>query len=411
MEKAIVRQFDIAIAGGGLAGSLIALALRERRPELTVALIERGDAVGGNHVWSFFASDVAAADRALVEPLVAARWDAGYSVRFPGFVRELPTPYRSVTSENLAAAIARALPADAVMTGRDIASLDADGATLTDGTRIAAHGVIDTRGLNPDLLRHFSGGWQKFVGTMLTTREPHGLDRPVVMDARVEQLDGYRFVYCLPFSATKVFVEDTYYSDTPDLDRVCLLARIDAYAAAQGWDVVDRTRTESGVLPVVTDGDFAAFWQAGHSDAAIGRAGVRAGLFQPLTSYSLPDAVRFAAHVAALPDMTGSTLARASRAWAERHWRRGRFYRLLARMLFAAAEPAQRYRVLQRFYALDEALIERFYAGRSTSADKLRVLAGKPPVPITKAVMALAGIGVPGALTEIGASPAPEGTR
>ena len=49
----------IAILGGGLAGSLIALAMARYRPELRVQLIERGASLGGNHVWSFFASDLA----------------------------------------------------------------------------------------------------------------------------------------------------------------------------------------------------------------------------------------------------------------------------------------------------------------------------------------------------------------
>ena len=51
-------------------------------------------------------------------------------------------------------------------------------------------------------------------------------------------------------------------------------------------------------------------------------------------------------------------------------------------MLFAAAEPGLRYKVLEQFYTLDRGLIERFYAGRSTLADKARILIGKPPVPL-----------------------------
>ena len=49
---------DIAIVGGGLAGGLAALALAAKRPELDVRLIEP-DAIGGNHIWSFFDSDIA----------------------------------------------------------------------------------------------------------------------------------------------------------------------------------------------------------------------------------------------------------------------------------------------------------------------------------------------------------------
>ena len=40
---------DVAILGGGLAGGLIALALRRKRPELDVLLIEESATLGGNH--------------------------------------------------------------------------------------------------------------------------------------------------------------------------------------------------------------------------------------------------------------------------------------------------------------------------------------------------------------------------
>jgi lycopene beta-cyclase len=58
-------------------------------------------------------------------------------------------------------------------------------------------------------------------------------------------------------------------------------------------------------------------------------------------------------------------------------------------MLFKAAEPEERWRVLQRFYRLDPRLIRRFYAGQSTIFDKMRVLTGKPPVPIGRAISAI----------------------
>ena len=384
------RDIDIAILGGGLAGGLIALALAKLRPELRLLVIERGESCGGNHVWSCFASDVAADDAWLVEPLIAARWD-GYQVHFGGHSRRLATPYRSLTSERLDDALRAALPAGSLLTGVEVAGADASCVTLVDGTAIAAGAVIDARGAAG--MEHMAGGWQKFAGRMLRLARPHGLSLPVVMDARVAQHDGYRFVYCLPFGPREIFVEDTYYSDTSALELAVLRERISDYAAARGWEIAEVLREETGVLPVIAEGDFAAFWPADAAQSA--RAGTRAALVHPLTSYSLPDAVRFARFVAAQDDLSGWALAAASRTYAEAHWRRAGLYRMLARMLFGAAEPGVRARVLERFYALPAPLIERFYAGRSTAADALRILAGKPPVPVIAALASLAGRGRP----------------
>jgi lycopene beta-cyclase len=45
--------------------------------------------------------------------------------------------------------------------------------------------------------------------------------------------------------------------------------------------------------------------------------------------------------------------------------------------------------VLERFYRLRAPLIGRFYAGESTLSDKLRILSGKPPVPLVRALKVL----------------------
>ena len=381
---------NLAILGGGLAGSLIALALAERRPELKLALIERGDRIGGNHVWSFFDSDIAATHRALVEPLIAARWP-GYSVHFPGHSRELSTPYNSVTSESLDAAVRMALPADALHVGTEVRNATPARVVLADGSTIRADAVIDARGAA--VLPHMTGGWQKFLGQTLRTEMPHGLERPIVMDARVEQADGYRFVYCLPLSEREVFVEDTYYAENPALDLPLLRQRIGDYATRNGWRIEAVAYEETGVLPVIASGDFEAFWRQG--DAGPARAGARAALVHPLTSYSFPDAVKWAMHLTTLDNLSGERLVRESHAWAADHWRRGGFYRMLSRMLFSAARPHERWRLLERFYGLPEKLIERFYAGQSTRLDMARVLVGRPPVPIGAALASLAGRGRP----------------
>lgn len=380
------RKFDIAIVGGGLAGGLTALALHRARPDLAIVLVEAGESLGGNHRWSWFASDLSPEGEALLEGFRRSEWEVGYDVRFPGHARALTTPYRSLASEDFDVALRGELP-EAAIRRAEVAALHEGGVTLTSGEDIPARAVIDCRGPTP--APALTGGWQVFMGRHLRTAEPHGVERPVIMDATVMQTGGYRFVYVLPLGAREIFVEDTYYQDGPTLDRRALSARIDGYCAAQGWHGEPLTH-ETGVLPVITGGDFAAF-QAALRIPGVAVAGARGGFVHPLTSYTLPFAVETALAITADADLPGAQLAAMLEARARNHWRATRFYRRLGTMLFAAAQPQERYRVFERFYRLPESLIERFYAARSTKRDQFRVLCGKPPVPISGALAALTG--------------------
>ncbi|RIV85993.1 lycopene cyclase [Aurantiacibacter zhengii] len=390
------RDCDIAIIGGGLSGGLIALALAVLRPDVSVRLVETGDQLGGNHRWSWFGTDLSEAGAALMEAFRRTEWTDGYIVQFPKYRRHLKSSYLSLASTDFAARLERDLPEGVIMTGQEVTALDADGADLADGTRITARTVIDCRGFTPtDTLQ---GGWQVFMGRHLRTPQPHGVSRPTIMDADVDQLapyangpadnDGaYRFVYVLPLGAHDLFIEDTYYADKPLLDRSALSARIDEYQRQLGV-TGDPVGFETGVLPVITGGDFAAF-QRQHRVEGVAQAGARGGFVHPLTSYTLPIAVDVALAVAEDADLPGDQMAAKLEARARRHWAAMGHYRMLGTMLFCGARPRERYRVFERFYRLREPLIERFYAGKSTLLDKLRVLSGKPPIPITRGIGAL----------------------
>ncbi len=380
-----VISCDVAIVGGGLAGCLIALSLADKRPYLDVRIIEGGVALGGNHLWSFFDSDIAERDRPLIAPLICHRWK-GYDIAFPALSRTLDAVYNSIESERLDAVVRERIASERIICAK-VTLLTENSVSLETGGPITARHIIDARG--PGDLSTLEVGWQKFVGLSLFVPGGHGLTRPIVMDATVEQLDGYRFVYCLPFDAETVFVEDTYYSDTPDLDVPKIQERIVAYSAAKGWKTNGGGRAETGVLPVVIGGDFDAYWNSTGTNVA--KAGLRAGLFHATTGYSLPDAVRLASDIPAMIDLEPAALMAALRKRAQSHWRGQGYYRMLDTMLFRAAEPDQRYKILERFYGLSPSLIGRFYAGRSSLFDKIRVLSGKPPVPIGRAVRALLG--------------------
>ncbi|MBT8426957.1 MAG: lycopene beta-cyclase CrtY [Erythrobacter sp.] len=380
---------DIAIIGGGLAGGLAALAITRAAPQLSVSLIEAGDSFGGNHRWSWFEGDLGPQEAALLEPFEKTEWTGGNDVRFPAHERRLEGNYRSLDSRDFDAALRRLLPQEAIRTGSSVMGLDGNGVTLESGERIAAKALIDCRDAVPS--EHLEGGWQVFLGQHLRTSEPHGIDRPVIMDAAVEQPDAYRFVYLLPLGTDEIFVEDTYYADRPVVDAATLRDRIADYCAQRGWQT-EALHEETGILPVITGGDFAAY-RASLANPGVAVAGARGGFVHPLTSYTLPIAAQNALAIAgaAAEDLAGLPEFVEDRAHA--HWKRTAYYRLLGKMLFEAADPAERYRVFERFYRLPEPLISRFYAARSTPLDKLRILTGRPPVPVGRAIKALLGKG------------------
>ncbi len=375
---------ELILVGGGLANSLIASRILMERPDFPLLVVERGASLGADHTWSFHDSDLTANQRRWIEPLIAHRWSS-HELRFPNRRRTIEDGYNSVTSERLHEVVAPAL-GDRMRLETEVAEVTPGGIVLANGERIDARAVIDGRG-DPGG-QHLDIGFQKFLGLFVRLAAPHGLSGPILMDATVEQIDGYRFVYTLPFSDTEALIEDTYYADGPDLDRPRLRSGIEEYAEKQGWVIEAITGEEVGALPIVLGGDIDAFWAAGPEGVA--RSGMRGAFFHPTTGYSLPEAVRLADEIAAIPDLESASLFDLTRRRSNELWRRTGYYRLLNRMLFRAAEPELRYRIFERFYGLSGGLIRRFYAGRLKWIDKVRVLTGKPPVPVRQALRCLA---------------------
>ena len=373
----------LIIVGGGLAGSLAALAIVARRPDVPLLLVEGGSSFGGNHTWSFFDGDVTGSGRELVDRMGPVRWPS-HTVRFTARKRTLGFGYNSVHSHQLDALVRNRLDPGQWRLGTTVSALSSDHITLADGTAIAASGVIDARG--PDgPMPGIELAWQKFVGIEYAM-PGHGLSAPLIMDTLVDQSNGYRFVYCLPFAPDRLLVEDTYYTSGPELDVPAIRRNIADYAAARGWRGKP-LREEVGLLPILLGGDPDIFWPAGDP---VARLGLKGGFFHPTTGYSLAQAASNAIALAELPELDAATISTWTRRRFLDQWRTSGFYRLLNRMLFRAARPDERVKVFNHFYRLDEALIARFYAGRLTAFDKIRILSGKPPVPLLKALKAMA---------------------
>lgn len=376
------REWPLIIVGGGLSGSLAALALRQRRPEVRFLLVEAGPRLGGNHVWSCFDSDLDSDQHDFVRPMVEKRWN-DHEVAFPRRQRRIGIGYNSIRSSRLDAIVRSSIPPEQLRLGSAV-DLVADDHVVVEGETLAAGSVIDARGF-PRSSR-LTLGWQKFIGRSYRMDLSHDVARPVIMDATVDQGNGYRFLYFLPFSDRNLFIEDTYYSLTPDLNAARIRNDLDRFANDRGGGAL-LEHEEIGVLPVVLAGDFEDLWP--NDGSRVIRIGSGGGFFHPTTSYSLPDAVRVAHLICEQAHRPRGELWQIVRGLAERLWRERGFFRLLNRMLLNAAKPEERYRVLEHFYRLPEATIARFYAAELSSLDKARILTGRPPVSLGRALKAV----------------------
>ncbi len=387
---------DIVIAGGGLPGALAALALAKARPGLRLILVDPGHGSNDGRMWPFLLSSIPKNQRWLIEPLIDGEWRK-YEVRFPRFMRVVNTPMRMITRKAVDAALHEALPEGAVIGGVEIDGLDAGGVNLANGRRVHASAVIDAR--RGRISPHLSGGWRVMYGQLIRFEHKHPFAHPLLVDARVSQRDGCRFISCVPISAHTALVRETVYAESPDVDSAVMAERIAEYCSLSNWQVAEVLHEQCAELPLVGAGDFDAFWASG--EGGVARIGGWAGLFHPFTGDEIGPAVNTALALAELPelansgvsgfDISGTALARATRNIARAHWDASGFGRLLTRIMFGAAGPRRRYKVLEWIYRLDQPLIEHLYAGGLRWRERVRLLVGRPPVPLMRMLALVMG--------------------
>jgi lycopene beta-cyclase len=358
--------YDLVIVGGGLQAALIAVAVHARAPGRRIAILERGERLGGNHTWCFHATDVSPRMAEHLAPLIGHRW-GGYDVAFPRYRRTLASGYAAIPSDRVDPVVRGLGPTVEVIDRATASAVGPGRVELTDGREFTAPWVIDARG--PD--HHVGvGGYQKFVGVELVLDRPHGVTRPLLMDARVAQIDGYRFLYVLPLAPDRLLVEDTYFSAGAYLDVATVAARARAYADEHGWRG-QLVRTESGVLPLAWQADVVepvpGLLVAGYAGRLVpsGDRLLAADGGAPRRGHRRrPGHRRSAGAVAAAVAAQRAQLGFATR---------------LVWMMFRWFPAGERRGVLEHFYRLPPDTIGRFYALTMTRADRARVFLRRPP--------------------------------
>jgi lycopene beta-cyclase len=360
------RRDGILIAGGGLAGSLAALAMARYRPEVPLLIVEERETFGGDAYRSFADAEFGQDGAALIGPLAIDRWP-GFYVAFPRFSRKLKIEYGGFGAGEFHRAMVATLQPKSYRLGTKVVAVREDALVLDGGETIKAEGAIDARGAtNMSALELL---YEARLERDYRFTAPHRVDRPVLVDATVDQGAGLRFFECVPLSEERLLVADICISERAQPDEQAA-SRLDAYVEARGWAKPRALAERAAARPLPSGGDFAAFWRLGGARAA--KLGLRGGFLHPLTGRTVGDAAQMALLLSRQRDFSGDLLHDLFEAEAKQLWKKREPLRAVTAAI-AATAPERRRDLLGRLYGLDPALLERLLADRLGLFDRGRI--------------------------------------
>ncbi len=407
------RDADLLIAGAGLAGLSLAVALATAgaTADRRVLIVDPRRNFPRDRTWCYWDVDPAPHPFAACVSKRWPRWrvaDGGAGVERSA----AGLSYCHIAGDAFYAAALERLGRDPnveLLLGQSVRSLDDSPdvvtATLDDGSTLRASHAFDSRPPAatatkvaadqrsavfaptdadcgplvrsypflrvPDV--RFS---QQFVGHFVRTGRPaFDPESVTLMDFRVEPVAGaIRFVYVLPFDETTALVEATTIAESPvpDAAHAAVIGEyLRRVVGVENWQV---TGTERGAIPMTTVPRRVAV------SPRVWRIGLAGGLAKPSTGYAFLAVQRFSRSAAesiarhevddrpllAPPAVRAGVATALDRVFLARLRRRPDLAPALFARLFAAADPA--------------ALV-RFLSDRATPADVARVIAALPKLP------------------------------
>ena len=207
---------------------------------------------------------------------------------------------------------------------------------------------------------------------------------------QVDQADGYRFVYCLPFADDRAVGRGHLLFDRRRA-RPATRSAGGSTTYARGAGLATSPSSTARRRACCRSCSAATSTRSGRPASRSRRLGLRGGFFHP-------DHRLFAARRGRAPPMllagaerpVGARAARPVRAPMRRGC--GGSAASTACSTACCSAPPRRTSATacsSISTGCPTPLIARFYAGRSTALDKLRILSGRPPVPLGRALAAL----------------------
>jgi len=329
-------------------------------------IVEERETFGGEGYRLFTDAEPGDECAELIAPLAIDRWP-GYYAAFPGFSRKLKAAMTGFAAADVHHAMVKALDPKSYRLGTKVVAVREDALVLDGGETIKAEGAIDARG--PTSMSTLDLLYEARLERDYRFGAPHRVDRPVLIDATVDQVGGLRFFECVPLSEERLLIADVCISERAQPDEQAG-ARVGDYVKARGWTRPRARADRTTSRPLPLGGDFAAFWRLGGARAA--KLGLRGGFVHPLTGRTIGDAASMALLLAGQSDFSGNALHDLFEAEAKQYWKKREFLRSVT-AAFAAAGAEDRRAIAERLWRLDARTIQHLQTERLGMLDRWRI--------------------------------------
>jgi lycopene beta-cyclase len=378
---------DLAILGGGCAGLSLAYSLVNRHVERSVVVIEPRVTYTNDRSWCFWAVDGSVSDA--VAPMAGSiwqqvhhrwsRWAFGQADQ-PVIARHASgISYQYLRSSDFYHVCCDGIESSTAVdlclgqAVQAVTPVSAGWQITTDTQVFVARQVIDTR--PPDPGRSGQASLQQvFLGVEIELAAPTGIDvstAEIMTDMRL--VDGeFCFTYVLPYTATRLLVEVTFFARMIP-DQSVLETELNRVLDKRGWQQASVVRREYAVLPM-------GLPMAPHTPGQPARAGMAGGALRASSGYGFLRIQRWAElcaqHYLAHGEVVG-------------HPKPGLWWRAMDQLFLdvLAANPALAPEIFDRLLSrIEPARFVRFMSDQATWTDCLLIIACLPKWPFLVAL-------------------------
>lgn len=376
-----MKRYDFIIAGGGMAGLSLAyyLSLSPLR-DRSILILDKETKSRNDRTWCFWEQQTGP-----FEPILFKKWDTVefFGTTYQGLLDIGDYQYKMLRGIDFYDHLRHHLAQFPSIEFREatvnrVKDTPQGGFVIADDEPYIANYVFDsTHALelnhpeNHNLLQHFKG-W------IIKTEKPcFDVNRPCMMDFRVEQHNDCRFVYILPFDNQTALVEYTIFNEQLLADEqyeAALGSYIERFLDTGAYTIQEK---EFGVIPM---SDERTTERPGKHVVRIGTAG---GYTKPSTGYTFQRTQRY------LHEMV-QNLVRTGKPKRRKPWLRRVFKKYLDSVLLNVLQyrrhPADD--VFTRLYQNNApAQIFRFLDEDTTFTEDLKIMTTVPLGPFTIAAL------------------------